>query len=60
MILWENILLVSIIYNIITICYFIGLPGFPEGLWLYLEFIVEIVMIIDLLIRYGLRQFLSK
>lgn len=59
MILWENVLLVSIIYNCVTFCYYLGLPGFPsDGGWLYLEFIVEIIMLIDLFIRYILRRHL--
>lgn len=58
MILWENVLHASIIYNCVTFCYFLGLPGFPSDAWLYLEFIVEILMIIDIFIRYVLRRFL--
>jgi hypothetical protein len=52
-------LFVSIIYNYVTFCYFLGLPGFPENIWIYIEFIVEIIMIIDLLIRLILRKMIK-
>jgi hypothetical protein len=58
MILWENVLLVSIVYNCMTICFFLGLPGFPTDAWLYLEFLTEIFMVIDIFIRYVLRRYL--
>ena len=55
---WENLLLVTIVYNFVSCCYFLGLPGFPEGPWAYLEFISEVVMLVDLTIRCGVRRFL--
>ena len=58
-IFWENILFISIIYNYVTFCYFLGLPGFPENIWIYIEFIVEIIMIIDLLMRLLLRKMIK-
>jgi hypothetical protein len=29
-VVWENVLMISIVYNFVTCCYFLGLPGFPS------------------------------
>lgn len=57
---WENLLLVTITYNFLTCCFFLGLPGFPSGPWTYLEFLTEIVMLVDFMIRFGLRRMLPS
>ena len=47
----ENVILLCITYNFFTCCYFLGITGFPLGIWTYIEFIVEVMMIVDILIR---------
>lgn len=59
-IIWENVLIFTITYNIVTSTYFLGLPGFPSEAWTYLEFLTEIAMIIDIFISYGLRSLLTS
>lgn len=55
---WENILLICIIYNFVTVSFFMGLPGFPTGAWLYFEFISEIFLVLDLFFRFVVRRYL--
>jgi hypothetical protein len=43
-------------YNFITTWYFLGLAGFPEGLWLILELSVEILVVFDFFLRIYLRK----
>ncbi len=50
--MWENILMIMIVYNFVTFCYFFAVPDFPSSVWLYFEFLSEILMIVDLLIRF--------
>ena len=38
-------------YNFITVWYFLGLKGFPEGWWLVMELLVEVIVLFDLIIR---------
>ena len=60
MILWENWLIICIIYNFVTFSLFLGLPGFPSQVWTYLEFLSEVTLMIDVFIRYVLRRFLKN
>jgi hypothetical protein len=55
---WENILLVCIIYNFVTFSFFMGLPGFPNGVWLYLELASEALLIFDIFFRFVIRRYL--
>ena len=36
------------LYNFVTVFFFIGVPGFPMSSWIYIEFVVEVLLIIDL------------
>ena len=51
-VIWENMLMVILIYNFIAFCYFFAMPVFPFSVWLYLEFLTEILMVLDVLIRF--------
>jgi hypothetical protein len=51
-IIWENMLMVILIYNFIAFCYFFAMPVFPFSVWLYLEFLTEILMVLDVIIRF--------
>jgi hypothetical protein len=59
-IVWENVLMITIVYNFVTSCYFLGLPGFPTSFWIYLEFLTEVAMVVDILIRYCLLKVVIK
>lgn len=50
--IWENLLMLILVYNYVTLWYFIAVPGFPFSVWLYLEFITEILMVLDIFIRF--------
>jgi hypothetical protein len=50
----------SIVYNFVTTCYFLGLPGFPFSYWTYLEYLTEVAMILDILIRFCLLKYVVK
>lgn len=59
-IIWSNVLLLVIIYDSVTTFYFLGMPGFPESVWLYLEFLSEIILIIDIGVRLIFIWFFKK
>ena len=59
-VVWENVLMISIVYNFATTCFFLGLPGFPSSVWLYLEVLTEVAMVVDILIRYCVLNILIK
>jgi hypothetical protein len=44
------------IYNFFTALFFIGIAGFPFGIWLLLEIGFEVVLVIDFVMRFGLRK----
>ena len=44
-------LFLSNIYNIITFCCFIGFAGFPMSAWLCAEFIMEVLLMVDFILR---------
>jgi|LauGreDrversion4_2_1035121.scaffolds.fasta_scaffold34056_1 hypothetical protein len=50
--IWENLLMLILVYNFVTFCYFFAMPGFPFSVWLYLEFLTEIFMVLDIIIRF--------
>jgi hypothetical protein len=60
MIVWENWLFLCIIYNFFTFSYYFGIPGFPAGAWIYLEFLSEVSLIADIFIRYTIRRILLE
>ena len=59
-IIWSNVLLIATLYNCITTTFFLGISGFPESVWLYLEFLQEISLIIDIGMRLIFIQFFPK
>ena len=59
-IIWSNILMLAIMYNCITAGFFFGIPGFPESVWLYLEFLAEIIFLIDIGMRLIFVTFFKK
>ena len=59
-IIWSNVLLVATLYNCITTTFFLGIKGFPESVWLYLEFLQEIALIIDIGMRLVFIHFFKK
>ena len=53
---WATLLFVCNIYNYFTVGYFLGFPGFPEGIWFSLEIGCELFLLIDACIRIFLRN----
>lgn len=47
---------ISHTYNFITVWYFLGIIGFPEGWWLVVELLVEVIVLFDLIIRTYLKN----
>ena len=47
---WVFVIILAMTYNFFTVFYFLSIPGFPDGVWLTLEIIVEFMMVIDFLI----------
>ena len=45
-------LMVILIYNFVTFCYFFAMTSFPFSVWVYLEFLTEILMVLDVIIRF--------
>jgi hypothetical protein len=52
---WSKIILGIHTYNFFTIFFFLGIPGFPNEIWLALEIISELVIILDFGLRLVLR-----
>ena len=52
--------MLAIMYNCITAGFFFGIPGFPESVWLYLEFLAEIIFLIDIGMRLIFVTFFKK
>ena len=50
------IILVGTTYNFITCWYFLGLAGFPNGYWLTVEIVIEIVLFFDFFLRIYIKQ----
>jgi hypothetical protein len=51
-IIWSNSLFLANIYNFVTVFFFLGINGFPEGNWLGFEVGTEIFFIIEVFFRY--------
>lgn len=47
--IWSKIVLVSHTYNFLTVWYFLGMVGFPDGWWLFVEILVEFILVFDFL-----------
>jgi len=43
-------------YNFITFCYFIGVSGFPSGIWLVAEVATECFTLMEWLIRIAFQK----
>jgi uncharacterized membrane protein len=53
---WSTIILISTTYNFLTCWYFLGLAGFPNGAWLIMEILIEIVLFFDFFLRIYIRS----
>ena len=53
---WSTLIFLSHTYNFLTVWYFLGLEGFPQGLWLVAELLVEVFLLVD----FGLRLCLKS
>jgi hypothetical protein len=53
---WSIIILISTTYNFITCWYFLGLAGFPDGYWLTIEIVIEIILFFDFFLRIYIRN----
>jgi hypothetical protein len=49
--IWTKIILLIQTYNIITCFFFLGIAGFPQGLWLVFEVISEVITLGDCIFR---------
>ena len=54
--IWSQLLFVTHAYNFITAWYFLGLEGFPSGVWLSFEILAEIILASDILIMVCLKN----
>lgn len=54
--IWSTLIFVAHTYNFITTWYFMGLAGFPSGVWLVLELLVEVVVLFDFFLRIYLKH----
>lgn len=43
-------------YNFVTVWYYLGMAGFPDGAWLFAEILVELIMVFDFLTVTLLRE----
>jgi hypothetical protein len=44
------------LYTFFTVLYFIGIKGFPSGMWLVLEIGSELILGIDIILRVSIRK----
>jgi hypothetical protein len=54
--IWSIIIVISTTYNFITCWYFLGIVGFPNGYWLTIEIVIEIILFFDFFIRIYVRN----
>jgi hypothetical protein len=54
--IWAKIRLVATTYNFVTVWYYLGMAGFPDGPWLFAEILVELIMVFDFLTVTLLRE----
>ena len=52
--------MIILVYNFVTFCYFFALPGFPFSVWLYLEYLSEIFMVLDVVVRFVILRAVFK
>lgn len=52
---WSKVILIIHTYNFFTTFYFLGIVGFPEGVWLIIEAFSEIIIVFDFLLRLVIR-----
>lgn len=43
------------VYNYFTCLFFIGIEGYPEGLWFFIEIITEVFMVFEFIMQMLLR-----
>lgn len=53
--IWSLFRMIALIYNFISVWYFLGMVGFPDGVWLFVEILVEIFQVADFLLVYSLK-----
>ena len=54
--IWSKFVLAMHTYNFVTIFYFLGIEGFPSGMWLILEIFTEIMIVTDFILRIVIRK----
>lgn len=54
--LWAQVMFLAHTYNFLAVWYFLGLEGFPSGLWLVAELICEIMSMIDFVLKLCLKH----
>ena len=42
-------------YNFVTVFFFLGIEGFPEGIWLLFEIVSEVIITVDFVLRLIIR-----
>lgn len=52
---WSKVILLIHTYNFVTVFFFLGIEGFPEGLWLLLEIVSEVLIAVDYVLRLIIR-----
>ena len=52
---WSKAVLLIHTYNFVTIFFFLGIEGFPEGFWLLLEIVSELLISLDFVLRLIIR-----
>ena len=57
---WSKIILLIHTYIFFTIFFFIGIPGYPTGLWLAIEMCTEVIIVFDFALRFLTRKLAPK
>ena len=52
---WSKVILLIHTYNFVTVFIFLGIAGFPEGFWLLLEIVSELLILVDFILRLVIR-----
>jgi len=58
--LWAKLILFMHIYAFFTVFFFLGIAGFPQGVWLTIEVITEIILFTDFFVRILIRKYYPK
>ena len=53
--IWSKAILLIHTYNFVTVFFFLGIAGFPEGFWLLLEIVSELLITVDFILRLVVR-----